>query len=397
MRKRSAIAAVATTVLTGALCAPWSPAGAITPCDWPAKLTLNSHHKYASGLVVDKYTAFVNSPKNFLDQTAKLIVTRPPLGSQPTLLATRIGNLATTGDQVKSQTPAAIAAINGDFFERYPIAGTTTSIARGPMIQGGRILRLSDKSDRIVGSTKSGLPESVTVALHGTLTHGTSTWPVRGVNWQSVKSGGVTVYTSDWSVTSKTPRPSGVVEWIVKNGKISSVLTGSGRGAPVAVGTRVIAFPSDLAPQAASALTGDPVSLSLSSRTRDGSHLATAMGRGITLVTGGQIAIDCYTYPRGARPRTTTAWMPNGRWALITIPGTGYDATSGLRIGGFGVTQEASIAKALGVEEAQALDGGGSVTLWVQNDVSQWKRLDDVDLTNKYERAIPNGLSFARP
>ncbi|HEX5016298.1 MAG TPA: phosphodiester glycosidase family protein, partial [Actinomycetes bacterium] len=125
-----------------------------------------------------------------------------------------------------------------------------------------------------------------------------------------------------------------------------------------------------------------------------GVQLREAIGRGVALVDGGQVALPCEPrwYPQ--RPRTTVGWDAQGTWMTLSLPGSGYDR-NGYRVGGLGLAQEANVAAALGFVEASELDGGGSATAVVRRADGDWDRVDDPD--NLWQRPIPNALIWVKP
>ena len=78
----------------------------------------------------------------------------------------------------------------------------------------------------------------------------------------------------------------------------------------------------------------------------------------------------------------------------MTVPGTHFDGV-GLRLGGFGLSNEAALAKKLGMHYAYELDGGGSTTLYTRSKAGNWTRRDLFGVTGgTYERAVTNGVAF---
>ena len=72
----------------------------------------------------------------------------------------------------------------------------------------------------------------------------------------------------------------------------------------------------------------------------------------------------------------------------------------GLRNGGFGLSNEAAIAKKFGLYNAYELDGGGSTTLYTRSNAGKWTRRDLYGLdtsTGTYEREVRNGMAFLVP
>ncbi len=104
-----------------------------------------------------------------------------------------------------------------------------------------------------------------------------------------------------------------------------------------------------------------------------------------------------YAHSKAARPRTVIGWTKNGAWRALTIPGTHFDGV-GLRLGGFGLSNEAALAKKLGMTYAYELDGGGSTTLYTRSNAGKWSRRDLYGVTGgNYERPVTNAVAFVVP
>jgi len=376
-------------------------ANATAPCAMGVTKTLRSSTAFAGGAVMKRYVASVDDPATTkYDQTARVILSVFPTGVSPHLMHVRLGSRVITGDQVQAQYPSALAGINGDFFVEPTIRGKSVKLARGPMIEAGKVIRGNHHRMHVVGVTLRGKPFGGTVSVRGSVKLGTNiALPLKGVNWETVGTGGVTVYTPDWNSTSSTPRPAGAAEWVIDaNNAIkqvrTSTLNADKLGASVAVGTRVVAFSSDTKDAAALGKTGNVVALPIRQNTSTGVTLRTAVGRGLSLVENGLAApLDCASYAQAARPRTIIGWTSTGTWRVVTVPGKEFVGV-GLRVGGFGMAQIANIAKRLGLVNAYEIDGGGSTTLYTRSSTT-WTRRDLWRVTGgTYERAVPNGLAF---
>lgn len=421
---RPAVLLGATVLATALLAAVPTEADAATPCKIDVTTRLDKTAKFAGGGVSKYYWATAKgSAVGQYDHKANVIMTKFPAGAYPALVNTRIGEREAVGQMTKAQASASLASINGDFFIAPNIRYENgIEMARGPMVKGGEVIRGVYKRMRTVGVDTKGKPFGDFFGVRGKvrakLTDAAG-FKLRGMNWHRVMGGGVTVYTPDWSTLTRadgkalTPRPAGTTEWVLDNSnQIIAIRTAtksaSQRGAPVAKGTRVIAFSSNVAKQARGVPVGTGVRVKVNQSTTTGVKLRTGVGRGLPVVVGGKPApLGCKAYAAtpsatSARPRTFVGWDANGQWRAFTVPGSKLEVINGvvLRNGGFGLANAANIAKKLGMTYAYELDGGGSTTLWTRSQ-STWQRRDLYHVKNPTgctcERWMSNGLAFVKP
>jgi len=406
-RRRGLVFLTASAMVAGLGVVAVSTANAAEPCKVRVtRLSLDNARPFAAGGRLKRYGAAVDYPVGTTyDQHGKAVLTVYPRDAYPTLLHSKIGKRTKTGDLVKGQEPRAIGAINGDFYLTPTIRGREVEIARGPMIKNTRVIRAQRHGGKVVGVTLRGKPYSGLVGVRGSVQSGDlPRVELQGVNWQRVKRGGVTIYTPDWSPDSSTPRPAGAAEWVINShNKIKEKRTNTkntGRlGAPVGLGTRVIAFSRNSALVAAGGVLGTRVDVNIHQKTDGGVTLRTAIGRGLPLIQQGVAAplgCDAYSHSKAARPRTMIGWTKAGNWRTFTVPGTKF-VGPGLRVGGFGLAGEAAIAKKLNLWNAYEIDGGGSTTLYTRSSGGKWSRRDLYGFdksTGTYEREMPNGLAF---
>lgn len=412
-------AAVAALLLT----AP-TPADAARACKIEVTTRLDKTVRFEDGGVVRNYFATAQgSAVGLSNHSGNVIMTTFPQGAYPSLVHRKIGEREAIGSMVQSQAPTAIGGINADFFVFADIRyATDIEMARGPMVSGGTIIRGSAKELRVVGIDSSMAPFGGTLAVRGVArarVDGAPRIAVRSVNWHKVLGGGLNLYTTSWSRTKQAdgraayPRPAGAAEWVISSrDKITSIrtatLNSAALGAPVARGSRVLAFSVDTAGLADDVPVGTRVNLTVRQKTDTGATLQTAVGRGLTLVEAGRPApLGCRAYAQGpgaisARPRTFVGWDDMGRWRAFTVPGSYIEAPGGKlsRTGGFGLANAANIAKKLRMSYAYELDGGGSTSLWTRRG-AEWTRRDLYRVKNPSgctcERSMANGLAFLPP
>jgi len=386
-------APVAAALLGGVLAATPVVAAPVVACTMNVSLNRTSTQTYANGVKRDVWAATVNYNGNVQKATVQQMVM--PVGAKPRLVNKKLGALGQLRSQLDSKKGArGIAAVNGDFFYGYRIAGQTVYLPRNAAVSHGQIVRANSVRTRIVGIDMHGNPYDGELGVTGTVTHGSSVFPVTGVNWETIADAGVVVYTSQWTDVTDAKRPIAAVEWVIKRGKLTAVRTGSAVGKTVAPRTKVLAFGKSFTTTAKRAKVGSVVKLVTQQVTGTDVRMREAVGRGIALVRGGVVPFACTPALNEARPRTTVGWTASGQWMTLSLPGSGYDRY-GYRIGGLGLNQEANVAKALGFIDAVELDGGGSTTAFVRRPDKNWDRVDDAD--SLYQRPIPNALVFVPP
>ena len=421
---RPAVLLGSTALACSLLAAVPNEADAARPCKIEVTTRLDKTAKFAGGGVSKYYWATAQgSAVGQYDHKANVIMTRFPVGAYPALVNTRIGERQAVGQMTKTQAPQSLGSINGDFFIAPDIRyEDSIEMARGPMVKNGRVIRGNYKRMRTVGVDTKGQPFGDFFGVRGKirakLTDATG-FKLRGMNWHRVVGGGATVYTPDWSTITRSdgkaaiPRPAGETEWVLNSSnqiiEIRNARKGAAkRGAPVAAGTRVIAFSSNVATLAKGVPVGTGVRVDVRQSTTTGVKLRTAFGRGLPVVAGGKPApLGCRAYGRtpsalSARPRTFVGWDVNGQWRAFTVPGSKLEVVNGvvLRNGGFGLANAANLAKKLGMTYAYELDGGGSTTLWTRTQ-QKWQRRDLYQVRNPTgctcERWMSNGLAFVKP
>ena len=417
-----AVAVVGASALAAALLAALpQQADAARACRIPVTTRVDLTERFAGrGVSTYAFATAKGSAVGQLDHSGNVIMTRFPSGAYPTLINQKIGERAPIGAMTKAQAPQALGSINADFFVFADVRyATHMEMARGPMVKGGALVRATSRPLRVVGVDTLGQPFGGDLKLRGSVRAkipGAKKIPLRSVNWHALQSAGANIYTSDWSGVTNAggvatyPRPAGVVEWVL-NGRnkiktIRSSASGAANlGAPVASGTKVVAFSADASAGTTAVPLGTKVRVTERQVTNTGVTLKTAVGRGLPLVEGGKPApLGCRAYAKtagakAARPRTFVGWDGKGRWRTFTVPGSNVAEPNGnlQRTGGFSLANAANIAKVLGMKYAYELDGGGSTSLWTRKK-SNWTRKDLYGVANPSkcacERWMANGLAF---
>jgi hypothetical protein len=420
---RVAAVVVAGGLASSLLVALPNTADAAKACKIPVTTRLDKSEKFAGkGKAKYYWTHADGSVVGQFDNSANVIMTTFPVGAFPTLINKKIGERSAVGAMTKAQTPTALGSINGDFFIKPDIRyAQDIEMARGPMVKGGQIIRAFHTQQRVVGVDQAGHPFAGLMGVRGNVQARVPAdapkLKVRAINWHQVPSGGVTIYTSDWSSLMSggkavTPRPAGTVEWVLSGrNKIKEIRNSTQNtallGAPVTGDTKVIAFAANVADSASGIQVGTKVRVKTNQSTNTGAVLKTAIGRGLPMIEDGKPGpLGCRAYAKSpsakaSRPRTFVGWDAMGRWRAFIVPGTKVELVNGAlsRTGGYGLASAANIAKKLGMTYAYELDGGGSTTLWTRKQ-STWTRKDLYGVSNPggcdCERWVTNGLSFVQ-
>ena len=348
---------------------------------------------YANGVERNVYKVKVSWGDR--SQTADVHRMVMPAKAEPRLVTKRLGTLGNLKAQLESpKGKRGIAAVNGDFFYGYSIGGQRVYLPRNASVTKGKPVRLGPERTRVVGIDEDGNPYDREVGIDGTVAYGSKVFPIDSLNWHSIGEEGVAIYTPAWAGVQDAKRPAGVVEWVVKRNKIIDVRTRSQTGKTVRAHTKIVAFGKKYAKVARRAKVRSAALLAIRQSTAGGVQLQEAIGRGVSLLDGGEVNLPCQSKWYQQRPRTTVGWDENGNWMTLSLPGSGYDR-HGYRIGGLGLAQEANVAKALGFVEASELDGGGSTTAMVRRPDGAWDRVDDKD--SIWQRPVPNALIWVKP
>lgn len=377
----------------GALLGAPSDAAVSAPCTMRVTIDRISSVTYGNGVERNKYNVKVNWDNR--SQSAEVHRMVMPPRAQPRLVTKKLGALGDLRAQLESpKGKRGIAAVNGDFFYGYRIENQTVYLPRNASVTRGKPVRMGTERTRVIGVDKNGTPFNGEVGIAGTVAHGQKVFQVDSLNWHVLGDAGVAIYTPAWTDVRSAKRPAGVVEWVVKKGKIIAVRTGNKTGKTVQPGTKVVAFGTKHAAAAKRAKTRSTALIAVSQDTPTGVPLKEAIGRGVSLIDAGKVDLPCAGAWYQQRPRTTVGWDADGNWMTLSLPGSGYDR-NGYRIGGLGLAQEANVAIALGFVEADELDGGGSTTAMVRRADGDWDRVDDPDTL--YQRPVPNSLIWVKP
>jgi hypothetical protein len=319
----------------------------------------------------------------------------------------RHGDVAPTTGLTRA-VHAAVAGVNGDYFG-YDWSGA--AVPAGPVVVGGRVLRLPAGAHPAVGTDRSGRPFTGLVRVDGEArlpirsgsSAATRVLPIASVNDDGGDEGGqegadavgegravavVTRYLGN-------ARPRREREVVLRAGVVVAsgrrVSFGSGRtfGSGRSGRNDVLLAADGAAAKALRAVPrGSAIRVRFAPRAADGSTPAQAVGSGGVMLRRGRVLASCSGASAESRPRTLVAWnAARTRVWLLTVDGRG----KGVPVSRFGAPyrQVAELARTLGASDAVMLDGGGSTTmaLWGSGGV---RRVDAPAWTP--QRPVPNGL-----
>ena len=139
--------------------------------------------------------------------------------------------------QLATPVPEAVVVVNGSVFDPVRLGIPVESQIVGKAIRKGS--RTLDSSLAIWGADNR--LDVINAQTSGNVIIGSSTWSVGAVNWQSVVTTGLTVYTYSWG---RTAHPAGPVSVVLQGGKVVAKRTGTAARLPAASGQFVVTAPS---------------------------------------------------------------------------------------------------------------------------------------------------------
>lgn len=328
----------------------------------------------------------------------RVVAVRVPRGTlSPTVLAAPTIDSVRTPGQLAAGVPSAVLVVNGSVFDPVRLGIPTEH-----QIVNGRIRKASPTpestlavwgTDRRLGVVRS--------ALAGRVVLGTAAFSVAGLNWQSVRTGGLTLYTTTWGRTS---HPAGPVSVVVQGGKVVAKRSGSAARLPAATGQTIVTAPlGTLSTRLAAVRIGTSYTVALresgttifdTEPTAMTAPTAMIMAGGTLVRDGANYVTTCSGTAEDVRPRTVVGFLDNGD--LLVVAMSGRALVNGVRWGGATNHQAADYMVALGARTAIKLDGGTSTTLLVRRTVGgPLLRLDRSG--SDYQRATPDSLAFLAP
>ncbi len=307
----------------------------------------------------------------------------------------------------------AVAAVNGDFFNISATqAGVVpTNAPVGPAIASGVVLKaavptrqrfgpslpLGASVDDVIGVGEDGVARVARLTLHGTIVTSEGVYPLAGLNQYAIAQRGIGAFTSDWGSVSRRRATCGtdsrredpcsvnVFEVIVTDGRVASVSDQPGEG-EIPDGSVVLLGRETGADRLRTLRLGDPVSIEYELRSTVDVPFRFAVGGQPLVRDGGAVpGLDNQV----AAVRSAAGISPDGLTLYLFSLERGKS--------GMTYAEVASLLLSLGASSGVNLDGGGSSTLVVRDEIGGG--ITAVNLApGEAERRIPNGIGvFVRP
>jgi hypothetical protein len=250
--------------------------------------------------------------------------------------------------------PRLVAATNTGYFD------FSTGAPTDPLIVGGVPLVVSSAHRSVVGLDSAGQVEAAKVWSSSTLTAGSNTYKLVGVNQASPPSG-IVLYTSKWGSAPVPGRWATVSRGFVNGAVTASRL--SRRGTTVPSGGSLLVARGQAASQWLSSLpTGTKVSIASVLKTDAPQPFVQAYGVGVQLVATAGVAISGFSCDSSntSQPARTAIGFANGGRTLVLAVVADRPFTS---MHGLDEDQMSKLMAQLGVSQAYAFDGSGSSEL----------------------------------
>ncbi|GAA0669506.1 hypothetical protein GCM10010193_21870 [Kitasatospora atroaurantiaca] len=319
-------------------------------------------------------------------QSLRYQLTEAALGpARLTSLGGRLSERESLSALADGAGPAALAAVNGDFFDIHG-----TGVPLGPVIRDGQVLKASAEPVRAVGTDRDGLLRRGLVRLAGAVSVGGTPYPLGCLNCRSLRPG-LTVFTPDWGGAPRPVRARGPVRQLtVSGGRAVDVREGAdGRPVP---GDGFVLVAVGRAARALSAVPpGAPVAFRAGQDGDGGTPWDLAIGYRGTLLRKGRVPAFPRTHRYEIRePRTALAWDASGRrlW-LLTVDGRSAGSA------GLTIAETARLLQRLGARNAVMLDGGGSTEMLARTSPGTMAIVNAP--SGGSERPVPNGLALVSP
>lgn len=396
LRTTSSIAAAALAVAALATAAPASQA--VTGCRPTGSVLSTTPTRFALPGGADVRIWDTGRLADRVAET-RIVAVHVPKGTlRPRVLVAPKIDTVRTPLQLAAPVPEAVVVVNGSVFDPVKLGIPVESQIVGKAIRKGS--RTLDSSLAIWGADDR--LDVINAQTSGNVLIGSSTWSVGAVNWQSVVTAGLTVYTYSWG---RSAHPAGPVSVVLQGGKVVAKRTGSAATLPPASGQFVVTAPSGSMSTALSRVRIGSSALvtmrEIGTTVWDAyPHEKVASPTGL-LMAGGTLVkygvnniTSCVGDGEDVRPRTVIGFLPNGDLLVVAIAGRA--TVNGVRWGGATNHQAADYLVRLGARIATKLDGGTSTTLLVRRTVGgPLERLDRS--ATEYMRPTPDSLAFLAP
>ncbi|ANZ39429.1 multidrug transporter [Lentzea guizhouensis] len=278
---------------------------------------------------------------------------------------------------LSEQTPRAVAAINGDFFDI-----NNSNAPEGVGVKDGRLVKSGQ--GRAVGIDAAGVGSVMETFFEGTLN---GVHKITQLNSARIDVNGIGVFNPLWGSYSRARAVQGAAntaEVIVTDDVVESV--GSPSDRPVS-GYALVGRD-----QGADTLKqlkpGDRVEVTYVSRTSDGSRPVTAIGGRQLLVEDGRNVAPADPL----HPRTAVGFSQDGKKMVVLT----VDGRQGAFLLGLNLRDLADAMIELGAHNALNLDGGGSSTMLAREPGTTELKVVNTP-SDGGQRPVPNGLALYAP
>ena len=267
-----------------------------------------------------------------------------------------------------AQRTGALIAINGGFFQ---IGGRYYGDPAGPLRVNGRWYSDSSLNRGAIGWTPFGEASIDRISVRWYLVTPAGRFYFDGINQQREDDQAILF---NWAFHRSTLTNPGGTEWSIKGGRVVSVSSRGDSSIPVA------GFVASFGPRSR---YGSPGSLKPGSRVTIGSEiigpgtpLAEHWDRFTEVLGGAPILLAEGKRPDLGRegvqasfveerhPRTAVCIKANGRWLLVVVDGRQPKLSQGMNL-----QELANLLSQENCYDALNLDGGGSSTLVIQNEI----------------------------
>lgn len=393
LRRRTVPALAAALVLPTAVLAA-APAADARSCKAPTGILRTSVDKTMNlpGGATVRIWDTGNLQRNLSE--VRIVAVRIPKGSliPRAVTSSSLSTAATPQSQAK-RSERAVVVINGGVFDP-----SGASIPVRSQVIDGTVRKGKRGTDQGVALYENS--RSAHWTLHkttGTVVAGRGSRDVGAVNWQTLSSAGITVYTAAWGSSS---HPTGNRTVVVKGGKVTKVL--KGRAGARKPGRGEYYLTARNGSSHANWLGGLRVGETVNVRTEQSGVLPFVEGRpgvgnpdsvlGVSsaMIRFGKNRAGCGSRDETLRPRSGLLWTADGDLIVAAVAGRPNAAA-----GGATAHQWGEYMKQLGAVHAVNLDGGSSTTLLVRNRVGG--PLIRLDRSGGYQRSVPDALTFQVP
>jgi hypothetical protein len=393
------LAPLSAVLLPAALLAPAAPASAASACGRAGLLTRTpvASVPRAPGVAVRSWNGSDGQGHPVRLTVAEADPGRVRLAAAS---ASGYGDVTPTTSLTRA-VRGAVAGINGDYFA-YDWSGD--AVPDGPLVVGGRILRLPSGAHRVVAADAGGRPFAAAVRVTGSVRTPRGVLAVGSVNDDAdpdradlVHAGHAVAAVTPWLGMSRPVRREEVV---VRRGVVVAVghHLSFGPGRAFGSGSRgrhdvLLAGAGAAARVLAGLRQGTKVTVAYAARTDTGDRPAQAIGSGAVVLHAGRVLVGCAGVGALSRPRTLVAWNA-GRTRLWLVTVNGRGSRSPVYRYGATYRQVTEAVRGLGATDAVMLDGGGSTTMALRGKDGRVRRVDAPAGTP--QRPVPDGLVLVR-